>query len=1143
LQEFEKSVYDASKVGSKILGKKHQTSWSIIMSVETTKLADMARIMKCDAINSAGRSILFEDTVTKDHLVVCNDVVIISSMKKRGTFSFRKPNIKIISLGDMTLDTSPGSVITISCKSSKDVIQLTCSDELHRKKIQGSLIGAVANVKKQIIHHTDSGKLLHSSSKELVTLSEEHLALESLKVAALFDRMLGLNDGNSLCIKVFREIFDTECSYVEDLRKLVNEYMEPLSDSTDTQGEPIISPEDIQTIFVNVASILKVNLELLHSLQDGILALGKDGNVPSICNIAGVFGGAFVHVIPFFKMYAVYCHHYSSSLARLCTLRETNPNVASVIMRREMRKKNVHSSLQSLLIKPVQRICKYPLLFRELLKNMDKLARSKVNDDEFMLHFTELTRTAKAVELISASVNNKVNEAESQEQVLKCYFELGGEHGFKDLLTPTRRFVRNVDVSFREAPYHDSKKLKARMFVFNDLVIIATGLTAVATLGRHLTLKKSNLKVAYALELGRCGVKTTGTDGDSFEIRVVTRVVTQQQHTTTNIQRFEISCDSRDMCESLVKDLNTSIEKLEVDQGDRDEHKPVQKTRAWANRKGGAVNWKSKGQAVVEEEPTTEVEHSDSIKEHFEKKFVAPELIVIPDDESHLRLKVEFPAGPLGMALENSFNPRGVLVACVAAMSVAEKGGLTLGDRVVYVDTHEVGDDETWEDVVKVIKRMSRPLTITFERQAGLKSDENNSTKSRQWAQRIHQRRSSSGTDKLVSLQDLESNYKDAESVIDLVGKSKLVLDRLPTGSDALRELVNTEHTYVCDLRRVLGDYLIPLRKSKLLDEEQESVLFGSLETILRINTTLLKGMQKAVIENGLAADDELFKNVLHAVTEAFTEVAPYMKVYTNYCYRYPTTISKFVAWRKENHQLDELLLKLEQQKTKTETMESLLIKPVQRICKYPLLIRSLMQSIADPSCLESLKKAAVVAEKLASDINQKVREAEDMDKVLEIHLKLGGKTTLVEPHRRHVYSGTVQTVHLSSDPKCMDLHLFNDRLILAAGKQIVTLELAKSDVKHLEGKSLQLTHVSRSTSANPNTSLSRVTTSIDKYKLSFDSENECNKVVLMVSDLIEGLTESSASLPVKTDGRRSWKNSGPKTLENIENKYTTNST
>lgn len=160
---------------------------------------------------------------------------------------------------------------------------------------------------------------------------------------------------------------------------------------------PLISPEDLQTIFNNTENILKVNQELLTSIAKGVRQVSDKKEVPTVSEIAGVYASAFVQIIPFLRMYSIYCHHYASGLERLSSLRQSNKELDAFLLRRESRKKNLQFSIQSLLIKPVQRICKYPLLFRELLKHMNREMKRK-GDDHFENYVGELEKTAKEVE-------------------------------------------------------------------------------------------------------------------------------------------------------------------------------------------------------------------------------------------------------------------------------------------------------------------------------------------------------------------------------------------------------------------------------------------------------------------------------------------------------------------------------------------------------------------------------------------------------------------------------------------------------------------------------------------------------------------------------------------------------------------------
>ncbi len=398
-----------------------------------------------------------------------------------------------------------------------------------------------------------------------------------MKINAVFDRMarwVGAGDTGmhkltdsreiskyeTLCINVFREILDTELTYVDDLNKLVVEYILPLelhikqmSGEDGNVSDQLIISDDIALIFGGVEGILKMNSELLQSLHSGVLRISRNGEIPGLCEVAGVFAKEFVRMMPFFKMYSGYCHQYNSALDRLTYLRNTNKDLQMFIQRREARKKNFQSPLTSLLIKPVQRICKYPLLFHELLCHMNKVAASRSNDSEFMHHVHELENTETQVKAIAASVNTKVSDAKNQDEFMRVFRELGGSSGYADLLTPSRRFLRVDDVLMREIPGPEARKTKMRLYLFNDLIIFAKpqygtlgknfGISG--TLGRSKNGSNMRCKVFRIFPLEECKKIKAGTQVDeegrhSFELHRVSRAIANSNKVSTSIQRYEV---------------------------------------------------------------------------------------------------------------------------------------------------------------------------------------------------------------------------------------------------------------------------------------------------------------------------------------------------------------------------------------------------------------------------------------------------------------------------------------------------------------------------------------------------------------------------------------------------------------------------
>ena len=69
--------------------------------------------------------------------------------------------------------------------------------------------------------------------------------------------------------------------------------------------------------------------------------------------------------------------------------------------------------------------------------------------------------------------------------------------------------------------------------------------------------------------------------------------------------------------------------------------------------------------------------------------------------------------------------------------------------------------------------------------------------------------------------------------------------------------------------------------------------------------------------------------------------------------------------------------------------LSNYLLKPIQRVCKYPLLVRELLRATneAHPD-IENLNKALLKIETVVATINEQRRQTEGVHKMLEIQSK-----------------------------------------------------------------------------------------------------------------------------------------------------------
>uniref|UniRef100_A0A3P8U901 DH domain-containing protein n=1 Tax=Amphiprion percula TaxID=161767 RepID=A0A3P8U901_AMPPE len=144
--------------------------------------------------------------------------------------------------------------------------------------------------------------------------------------------------------RVVKEILDTERTYVQDLRSIVEslqDYLECISNNS----RLALSSEDKGSLFGNIQDIYHFN-DLLHHLEK--------------CNADPVaIAECFVSKSEEFRIYTQYCTNYPS----VAVLTECMRNKALAKFFRERQESLRHSlPLGSYLLKPVQRILKYHLL-------------------------------------------------------------------------------------------------------------------------------------------------------------------------------------------------------------------------------------------------------------------------------------------------------------------------------------------------------------------------------------------------------------------------------------------------------------------------------------------------------------------------------------------------------------------------------------------------------------------------------------------------------------------------------------------------------------------------------------------------------------------------------------------------------------
>ncbi|XP_031208925.1 T-lymphoma invasion and metastasis-inducing protein 2 isoform X3 [Mastomys coucha] len=190
--------------------------------------------------------------------------------------------------------------------------------------------------------------------------------------------------------KVIQELVDTEKSYVKDLSCLFELYLEPL------QNETFLTQDEMESLFGSLPEMLEFQKVFLETLEDGISA-SSDFSVletPSqFRKLLFSLGGSFLYYADHFKLYSGFCANHIK-VQRVLERAKTDKAFKAFLDARNPTKQH-SSTLESYLIKPVQRVLKYPLLLKELVS---------LTDHESEEHY-HLTEALKAMEKVASHIN------------------------------------------------------------------------------------------------------------------------------------------------------------------------------------------------------------------------------------------------------------------------------------------------------------------------------------------------------------------------------------------------------------------------------------------------------------------------------------------------------------------------------------------------------------------------------------------------------------------------------------------------------------------------------------------------------------------------------------------------------------------
>ncbi|KAF6720531.1 T-lymphoma invasion and metastasis-inducing protein 1 [Oryzias melastigma] len=298
--------------------------------------------------------------------------------------------------------------------------------------------------------------------------------------------------------KVISELVETEKTYVKDLRFLIERYRKPL------QKEHFLTQDELDVLFGNLGEMEKLQVEFLRTLEDGIRLvpdLDRLERVDEFKKVLFSLGGSFLYYADRFKIYSAFCASHTK-VPKVLAKAKTDPDFKAFLAERNPKQQH-SSTLESYLIKPIQRVLKYPLLLKELYSHTDPDSEEHYHLDGTRLSFVIVLlirfhpTNSKLIPSVAMKAMNKV--ASHINEMQKLHEEYGAV--FDQLINEQSVHKKEVpDLSMGDLLLHST------LVWMNPPVNLMKSKkdTELAAFGEKNKLKYLNIHCKHLLPIMRC---------------------------------------------------------------------------------------------------------------------------------------------------------------------------------------------------------------------------------------------------------------------------------------------------------------------------------------------------------------------------------------------------------------------------------------------------------------------------------------------------------------------------------------------------------------------------------------------------------------------------------------------------------------
>jgi hypothetical protein len=337
----------------------------------------------------------------------------------------------------------------------EDVISPTPQKSVFNR-LGGSTLAKINQEEQEYYENENSKEMEHDHHEDEDYLFDSKKDIECVvKIQSIFKMKRSMKIYNQKKKKyilqrrcIIEELIKTEKDYYISLQKVVDHVIKPIKERN------ILTKEQISIIFGNIETIIGISMKFYD-------AISKQYD-QKFDMLNSKFADIVIKMQPFFKLYFAYCNNYAEAnnyLILLLSDKKNNSIFIDFLQQIEFSIELEKKDLSSMLIKPVQRLPKYVLLFKELRKSTQ----------ETHPDYKDITKALENFDDLNQENNRKMMEDLNKLKVFELQEKFEKPLGFP-LLDGKRRFLEEEPLVL----LNDNKAdLSVIVFFFTDLIIVA----------------------------------------------------------------------------------------------------------------------------------------------------------------------------------------------------------------------------------------------------------------------------------------------------------------------------------------------------------------------------------------------------------------------------------------------------------------------------------------------------------------------------------------------------------------------------------------------------------------------------------------------------------------------------------------------